>query len=230
MCILHTDSPSLKRLARETLEGQAFQQLRHAIRSGELRPGQRLVESDIAARMGVSRIPIREAIRSLERDGLVVAERGRGAHVITLSNADVQEIYGLRAALEVYAVELLIAGDRAAAADALGECVTEMLRPAERHSRDELMQIDLRFHETICELSGNRRLLEAWRRLSDQIRVLLQLKDLVADDSGRLPAGHQGIVDAIRRGDAATCGDVLRTHIRRSAEQVLSAAPRPPAW
>jgi DNA-binding GntR family transcriptional regulator len=102
--------------------------------------------------------------------------------------------------------------------------------PAERHSRDELMQIDLRLHGTICELSGNLRLLQAWRRLSDQIRVLLQLRDLVADDSGWLPAGHQGIVDAIRRGDAATCDDVLRTHTRRPAEQVLSAAPRPAVW
>lgn len=211
----------MKPLNRETLPDQAAEILRSAIRSGELRPGQRLVEAELAAQLGVSRIPIREAIRTLERDGLIVSEPGRGASVVSLTDEDVQEIYGLRASLEAYAIELIIESSAEAAIEALQALVDEMAAPSRAGIRDQLMEIDLRFHQALCRLSGNRRLLEAWLRLSDQIRMLLRLKDMVADDSGRLPRGHQRIVDAIRRGDAAAAGDLLRGHIRMSAAQLL---------
>jgi GntR family transcriptional regulator of gluconate operon len=217
----------MRPLNRETLQDQAFESLRTAIRSGELRPGQRLVESEIAARMGVSRIPVREAIRSLEREGLVVSEPGRGASVVTLGDGDVEEIYGLRSALETYAVELIIEHNREPAIRRLQELVDAMAIPSRTRHRQQLMRIDLRFHQALCELSGNRRLLQAWLRLSDQIEVLLQLKDMVADDSGRLPSGHQRIVDAIAGGDVGAARDLLRSHIRMSAEQLLSKKVAP---
>lgn len=212
----------MRPLNRETLESQAFQSLRTAIRTGELKPGQRLIEGTLANSMGVSRIPIREAIRSLERHGLVVSEPGRGACVVSPSTADVHEIYGLRQALECYALELVISGPgHAEAVERLQELASAM-RPASRaHRRDELMEIDLRFHETLCELSGNGRLLEAWHRLSDQVAILLQLKDLVHDDSGDLPGGHQRIVDAIRTSDVASAQELLRAHIAKSASRLL---------
>lgn len=212
----------MRPLNRETLPDQAAEILRAAIRSGELRPGQRLVEAELAAQMGVSRIPIREAIRSLERDGLVVSEPGRGASVVSLTDEDILEIYGLRASLEAYAIELIIEGNRADAIEELHALVEEMAAPARAGIRDELMEIDLRFHQALCRLSGNGRLLEAWVRLSDQIRMLLRLKDMVADDSGRLPMGHQRIVDAIARGDASDARELLRGHIRMSADQLLA--------
>lgn len=212
----------MRPLNRETLQDQAAASLRAAIMSGELRPGQRLVESEIASRMGVSRIPVREAIRSLERDGLVVSAPGRGASVISLSDDDVDEIYGLRSALEVYALELIIERHREPAIRRLQDLVDAMAMPSRTHRREQLMQIDLRFHQALCELSGNRRLLQAWLRLSDQIGILLRLKDMVADASGRLPSGHQRIVDAIAGGDIGAAQDLLRAHIRMSAEQLLA--------
>lgn len=212
----------MRPLNRETLESQAFQTLRTAIRTGELKPGQRLIEGTLATSMGVSRIPIREAIRSLERYGLVVSQPGRGACVVNPSTEDVHEIYGLRQALECYALELVINGPHHGdAVERLQELASAMGPASRSHRRDELMKIDLRFHETLCELSGNNRLLDAWHRLSDQVAILLQLKDLVHDDSGDLPGGHQRIVDAIRTRSVASAQQLLRAHIARSASRLL---------
>ncbi len=212
---------AVETLTRETLQDKALRSLRLAIQTGELGAGQRLVESELAAQMGVSRVPVREALMILERDGLVVTEPGRGATVVNLSDDDVHEIYGMRVALETYAVELLLRRATEERLAILQSLVDGMRAHALTGARVRLGDLDLEFHRTLCQLAGNQRLVEAWRPISDQIRLLLQLKDRVVDDSMTLPQGHQLIVDAIRGGDLAQAQQVLRIHISRSAEKVL---------
>ncbi len=204
----------------ELIEAKVLEKLRSAIQTNKLKPHQRLVEKEIARQMGVSRVPVRQAIHVLERDGLVVIEPRRGATVVDLSDQDVEEIYGLRTALETYAIGLVVQKAQESDINALQDIVDRMIRRATENHRPDQTNLDLKFHETICMLSGNRKLLEAWQRLSTQLRTILAFKTLVFDDTQFIPRGHQRVVDAIRRRDATTAQRVLSEHIAMSADQL----------
>jgi len=208
-------------LGTELLEVKVLETLRTAIQNNELKPGQRLVEEEIARKMGVSRVPVRQAIHILERDGLVVTEPHRGATVVDLSNQDIEEIYGLRTALEMYAIGLATCRAQENDIEALQAIVDEMRKQASADPYPDQNHLDLKFHETICELSGNHKLVEAWQRLSTQVRMVLALKNLVYNDAQTIPQGHQRVVDAIRQRDAAVAQQILAEHIAASAKRVL---------
>lgn len=215
-------------VSSELIEVKVLERLRSAIQTNKLKPGQRLVEKEIARQLGTSRVPVRQAIHILERDGLVVIEPRRGATVVDLSDEDVDEIYGLRTALETYAIALVVARAQEGDLDALQDIVDQMFKRATENARPDQTNLDLKFHETLFKLSGNAKLLEAWRRLSNQVRVILALKTLVYDDSQFIPRGHQRVLDAIRKRDAATAQRVLSEHIGMSAEQLRKgSAPNP---
>ncbi len=207
-------------ISAELLENKVLEKLRSAIQTSKLKPGQRLVEKEIARQMGVSRVPVRQAIHVLERDGLIVIEPHRGATVVDLSDQDIEEIYGLRTALETYAIALLVEKAQESDINALQDIVDRMIKRATENHRPDQTNLDLKFHETLCLLSGNHRLLEAWLRLSTQLRMILAFKTLVFDDTQFIPRGHQRIVEAIRRRDVATAQHVLSEHIAMSAEQL----------
>ena len=210
----------LEPLNTELLEVKVLERLRLAIQTNQLKPGQRLIEEEIARQMGVSRVPVRQAIHILERDGLVVIEPHRGATVVSLSDQDIEEIYGLRTALEIYAIGLVIQKVSESDIDALQNIVDQMIKQANQDPRPDQTHLDLKFHSTICELSRNRKLLDAWERLSTQVRMVLALKTLVFDDSQTIPQGHQRVVDAIRKRDVATAQHILSDHIAMSAERL----------
>lgn len=210
-----------EQLGTELLEAKVLDMLRTAIQNNELKPGQRLVEEEIARKMGVSRVPVRQAIHILERDGLVVTEPHRGASVVDLSDQDIEEIYGLRTALEMYAIGLAVSKAQEKDIDALQSIVDEMRKQASEDVSPDQNQLDLKFHQTVCELSGNHKLVEAWERLSTQVRMVLALKNLVYNDAQTIPQGHQRVVDAIRQRDAAAAQQILAEHIAASAKRVL---------
>ena len=173
---------ALKPVDRETLKSKVSRVLREAIQTGQLKPGQRLVEEEISQQLGVSRVPVREAIANLEQDGLVVRELGRGARVANPSETDVEEIYGLRLALELYSLKIAFDEIRAKNLDTFQKLVEEMSASIEREDFSNLMDVDLAFHETICKIAGNSRLLEAWRSQVSQLRMLLTLSGSVDYD------------------------------------------------
>lgn len=212
-------------LNREYLETRVLERLRLAIQINQFKPGQRLMEGEIAKQMGVSRVPVRQAIHLLEHEGLVVTEPGRGAYVVNLSDRDIAEIYGLRTALEVYAISLLAQNAEPQDVDTLQAIVDQMLDEAKQNDHPDQNPLDLKFHETLCELSGNHRLLEAWRRLSTQVRMVLALKRLVYDDSLTIPQSHQRVVNAIRDHDVATAQRVLGEHIANSEKRLRTGYP-----
>lgn len=216
---------AIEPLNREYLEAQVLQRLRLAIQTSQLKPGQRLIEVEIAKQMGVSRVPVRQAIHILEHEGLVVTEPGRGAYVVNLSEQDIKEIYGLRAALEVYAIAQVAEKAEPKDIDRLQSIVDEMIVQANQSPHPDQNPLDLQFHETLCELSGNRRLLEEWRRLSTQVRMVLALKMLVDDDSLTIPQSHRRLVDAIRAHDVATAHRVLAEHIATSERRLRKGYP-----
>jgi DNA-binding GntR family transcriptional regulator len=211
---------SLEPLVHESLKSKVARSLRAAIQTGQLEPGQRLVEEEIAHQLGVSRVPVREAIRVLEADGLLVAEHGRGASVANPSETDIEEIYGLRIALESYCLAKVIEENHADI-DSLQRLVDRMSEWRSGDDRTELLELDLRFHEQLCEMADNEKLLTTWRSQMAQLRMLLVLSDAYIEDPTGIERGHQRIIDAMCQRDLGEAQKVLREHFEKSKERIL---------
>jgi len=186
--------------------------LRQAIASGELGPGERLVERDISARSGVSRGPVREAIMILEQEGLVVSHPYRGAQVAPVSGAEVREVLvPIRQTIERFAFANA-AGDP----DLLGRLegiVREMESAAQRGDTDRLADLDVDFHEAVIRAAGHPQTLQIWRTIQPRVRAYF-LRDAPAHPSpDEIPRQHRELLDALRTGDPTAVDRAVVDHI-----------------
>lgn len=204
-----------------TLATQVQQRLEHAIFTGELKPGERLIEVDLAETLQISRASLREALRLLENKGLVVTTHRRGAFVIELTERDVREIYRLRLLLEGFAIRSAAEHPTSELLDRLDALMTELNASARGRDYFAIVNLDLELHREICAASENHRLLDMWGDLVAPTRALLLTKYRLFDDSELIAHGHQVLVDAIRRRDPDRAAHLLEGHITDTWEQVL---------
>ena len=200
-------------IRRVVLSEQVKEQLLDDIMSGRFQPGDRLVESQIAKRMGISQSPVREALRDMVAMRFVEVEPHKGARVRKIDEREVLEIYPVRARLEELAGQLAV--ERAADhLDDLEEAIHRMSRAFEAGDVRTMAHWDVQFHRTILEASGNQILIETWNSLMIEARTYVTLSNLMA---GRpdldLAALHHPITEAIRGGDAERCGFEMRKHV-----------------
>jgi DNA-binding GntR family transcriptional regulator len=195
--------------------------LRTAVTSREIEPGSRLVETELSAAMGISRGTLREALRQLEYEGLIeVGERGR-LTIRTLTDAELADMFSVRAALEgLAAAELSTRPDRdlwlgrlQAAVDALG---------AAGGSIGDLVEVDLAFHRLLCELTGNATLVRAWETLTGPIRVAILFAGPEAASANMAVTRHQQLLDAIGSGEPVTAMSAVDAHMRAAARTLLA--------
>jgi DNA-binding GntR family transcriptional regulator len=193
-----------------TIENEIIGRLRQAIVSGQFPPGSHLNESEIAKQMAVSRIPIREAIKKLEQEGLVVRRPNKGVDVISFTEQDVREIFSLRARLESMAFEWAILNMTAKDIAQLRALVDEQKVAITAQKYDELARLDMRFHELICLKAGHSRLLKIWYELHAQGQMLLNLRFRLLPEGApeTVPADHMKILDAIERGDIVSAAQL----------------------
>ncbi len=186
-----------------SIENEIISRLRAAIVSGQFLPGAHLNESEIAKQMEVSRIPIREAIKKLEQEVLVVRQPNKGVYVISFTEQDVRETFSLRARLESMAFEWAIPNITSEDMMQLRALVKEQETAIAERRYDELARLDMRFHELICLKAGHSRLLKIWYELHAQGQMLLNLRfRLMADYTPKtVTEDHLEILDAIERGD-----------------------------
>jgi DNA-binding GntR family transcriptional regulator len=181
---------------------EATRILRDAIWRGQLRPGEHLNELVLSAALGVSRPPLREAIRTLEGEGLVVSQPRRGSYVKRLSGQDVVEIYSLRCTLEGMAAELIIDANSGELVDELeallDELETDMVGQRELY---DVITTDLRFHWSLVHAAGNTRLLQMWERLVGELRLALSLVPPEFFNTEFVQRTHRPLLAAIRAGD-----------------------------
>ncbi|MGH2457354.1 MAG: GntR family transcriptional regulator [Chloroflexota bacterium] len=213
---------SLEPVDHRGLHEAVLTQLLVAIRRGQLGPGERLREAEIAERLGLSRGTVREAIRRLEQEGLVVSQPHRGAYIAKVGVEEAEEIYSLRRVLEAFAVRLAIPNLDEAALAELSETVEAMVDAARSGDRNEHLRIDLKFHEQICVRARHRYLHRVWSGLALKLwLVSFGLRDDTADDRSARARAHFALVDLLRRGDADRAVEWIERHIDARKRQVI---------
>ncbi len=213
-------APAFSPVAASDLTGQVTEQLARAICDGRLAPGQRLVEAAVARQMGISRAPVREAARRLEQRGLLVAHPRRGFFVRDFSLEEIDEIYGLRIVLERYAGELACARATAEDLDRLAAQLDLLRRLADAGEVAELVEQDLRFHQSLCALSGNRRLCRLFNDLAGEVRMIIALIGQVYDDPHRIAETHAPLLESLAARDADRLDAEIDHHIRVAWHEV----------
>ncbi|CAN1211724.1 GntR family transcriptional regulator [Tumidithrix helvetica PCC 7403] len=209
----------------QSLHEQTYQVLRTNIFSGDLAPNARLVETQLAERLQVSRTPIREAIRKLQQEGLVTADASGGLRVATLSIEDVIQLYDCRIALE----QLSVSGacDRASTLEI--EQLEQYVISAENLARPilveptELLELDFQFHHLIAESSGNKWLVSLLEQVFDKM-FLLRLRTTNHNPKVlEIRQEHRQIYKAIAQRDAQSAKDAICEHLTNSKARVVRA-------
>ncbi|MEO1222197.1 MAG: GntR family transcriptional regulator, partial [Pseudomonadota bacterium] len=183
-------------IQRVILSEQVKEELLDDIMAGRYKPGDRLVESQIAKRMGISQSPVREALRDMVAMRFVEVEPHKGARVRKIDQREVLEIYPVRAALEELAGQLAVA-HAADYLDDLERAIERMTKAFAAGDVRTLAHWDVVFHRTILEASGNQILIETWKSLMIEARTFVTLNNLISrapeiDLAGR----HYPIIDA----------------------------------
>ena len=195
--------------------------IRARIFSGELRDGERIVERDVAAEMGTSRGPVREALRMLEHEGLVISTPRRGTHVASLTPQNAVEILAIREALEPVAVRFLIEQNRPEHLALLGSIVARLDDAARENDWERAIQLDLDFHGLIFELSGQRRLLRIWESLQKPMLQLFGKLSHYYRTIDEVPARHRALLESIASGELARALAHSSEHVVAFRESLL---------
>jgi DNA-binding GntR family transcriptional regulator len=207
-------------IARTVLREQVKDVLLQRIVSGELEPGERLVETRIAQELGTSQAPVREALRDLELLRLVESEPFRGARVRVFGEEEMIEVYPVRASLEELAARLAaekLGGDVSALEVEL-EAMKEAVR---RDDTNALVQHDIAFHRLIVEAAGNSVLEQCWKSLGVESRITVSLYGTYMEPM-QAAERHVKLIDAIREQNPGAAGREARKHVEVSAKLVRS--------
>ena len=221
--------PSLNVQPRQPLQSQVYAALRQAIIDGRLTAGTKLVEGQIASHLGVSRNPVREALRKLEQEGLVIHNPNHGVTVSEVTRQQGVEIAAVREVLEAL-------GCRLAAAHATAQDVAELRSVLKRSSEsaaagdlDQLVATDSGFHEHLARMSGNATLARILADLGETAVRFRRAAVQAPDRPEQTIVEHALIVDALEKGDAAIAESNMREHIRQAGLAFLaSPASLPP--
>lgn len=198
-------------VSRPSLRDQVKDVLMQRILDGTYGPGERIVEIRVAQELGISQAPVREALRELEILRLVESEPFRGARVRAVRPEEVGEIYPVRAALEEVAALSAVprlAGD----VQPLAQEVDSMRGAAAAGDFDAFVTHDVAFHRVIVLASGNRTLIDIWEALHIDLRTRLTLTQRHGE-LAEVAEAHVAVMDAVRDGNGARAGRVLREHI-----------------
>jgi len=197
--------------------------LRDAIRRGILEPGERLMEVQLAEELGISRTPVREAIRKLEQEGYVIMLPRRGTYVSNVSVHDVKEIFEIRTALESLSIVLATMRIEPEELEKLRALLTEIEGHIENNDMEKIVATDIKFHGLLYQVSRNERLVAIISNLKEQ---LARFRTLSMSYPGRLQETleeHRAMVEAIAAGDVDLARDAAERHMEQAEETLLKA-------
>jgi DNA-binding GntR family transcriptional regulator len=205
--------PRLERLAG-SLGEQAYRAVRDSILAGRFGPGERLVETRLGDELGASRAPVREALKRLVDEGLVLERPRYGYFVREFTAKDLVDVYNVLGALETLAVRLIVRGR--APLEPLEGLVEEMIGAARAGDLVGLVDAEVRFHEELCAAAGNQYLDTMFRSVSGLTRMALSLDDAAYADLGEVAAEYVPLLEAIQAGAEEQAVSAILEHTRAS--------------
>jgi phosphonate utilization transcriptional regulator len=213
--------PTIALLQSSSLTSVVQKEIERQILQGELAPGSKLIEAALAAQLGVSRGPVREAFRILEEAGLVRQEKNRGVFVRDIPLDEAVEIYDLRAMMDEAVGRQLAQSITPEQLKSVRAMVDAMERAVKTGDADSYHLLNLEFHDTLIQFSGNRKLTTIYRRLINELSLFRRMN---LADAKLLPisAGeHRAIVKAIASGDPDAAGKAMRDHVLVSKDRTV---------
>ncbi len=200
-----------------------FQTLRKAILTGELEPGERLMETQLGEKLGVSRTPIREAIRKLELEGLVVMVPRKGAQVAPFTQKDIQDVLEVRAALEALACKLACSRMDDRSFLRLQLIITEYDYAVKEQDIEVMVQKDVEFHETIFNATNNEKLSQFFNNMREQVDRyrIAYIKSTV--ENNNVSKEHTEILEALRNRDEDYAARLASEHIKVQCQTIMDA-------
>lgn len=216
-------SATIALLQNHSLHSLVQQRLEQMILAGEFAPGSRLTETPLAAALGVSRGPVREAFRGLEEKGLVRVEKNRGVFVRAISHRDADEIYEVRNALEALILAKLATSPDLVRAANLDDLLSRADALANAADFTGCHDCNLEFHDRLAALTGNGKLLEHYRRLVGELSLFRLQAHAHVRDASSLRASvtdHRAVLRALLSGDEIGAASLMRDHVEASRRRL----------
>ncbi len=202
------------------LRDVVFHTLREAILKGDLRPGERLMELQLASKLGVSRTPIREAIRMLEQEGLAVTIPRKGAEVAKMTEKDLEDVLQIREALDELAVQVACDKMTAQQLKELTLAMKNFENAIQAGKLKKIIEYDVEFHDIIYRATDNPKLVTLLNNIREQI-YRYRVEYLKGKENyPMLVREHEEIVTALKQKNKERVADAMRSHIRNQAEAV----------
>lgn len=202
---------------RERIAGK----LRELIVEAQIKPGDAIIEMELASQLGVSRAPLREALQILNTEGLIEIIPYHKTTVRKLTRRDITELYGLRSALESFALRLIIKQNDPAAIASLEDVYDRMVAAADSGEAAKVSLLDHQFHTTIIHLGNHNLLIKMWSQVTQRVQQVLALRDMRRTDIRKIARSHRVIIDAIITGDAHNSDDVIDAHIMDASALIV---------
>lgn len=197
-----------------------YERLKDDIASLRFMPGERLVELELCDRYGISRTPVREALRRLEDDGLVVTRPKGGRFVKGHDISEYEDVYSVRRALEMFAVRELCAHHESLDIDALRNDWRRGCKARSTPLDGSYVSVDERFHLSLAEATGNAFLVEMLERINDRLRGIRAVDFTVRERLIVSERQHLDVIDAIEAGNAEKAAKLIRDHITQSENEI----------
>ena len=220
--------PTIELLQQHTLPTLVQREIERRILAGELAPGAKLVEADIASELGVSRGPVREAFRALEQASLVRTEKNRGVFVRQVSLEEANEIYEVRAALEGLIGRLAAARIRPEQLEGIRAVVRKMHAVGRARDAAGYYPLNVQFHQLLVEAAGNRALQMNYRRIVNELD--LYRRETISRSAENIPLStreHEAIVNAVAKADGELAARLLVEHVIESRERLHRVLAKP---
>ncbi len=212
---------SLSTIVRDNLNTQIYQILKKRLLEGDYTPGERLVETKLAEEFGTSRGPVREALKILIQDELLV-QQGNAIHVFSPSTSDMIDIYQVRQQMESLAAKLAAQKIDSSELDMLETIVEETKTAWLKQDKNRVVELSIKFHEIILNSSGNRQLISLTNMIRDKVTYLRNsvVKEAMHDESPI--EEHSRILSALKERDGDKAAKVMLEHIEHDLKALIS--------
>ena len=202
-----------------------YERLRRGILTGEYPPGHALRQDDLAARLGTSRVPLREAMRRLETEGLLILRPRRGYSVISLEVAEIREIFELRAVVEEHAGQIaaVTRTDEDIARVEAAMATMEKISVAAPRRLDKWLDANAEFHDRLFGSTQRKHLSRITQMLRDLVEPYIRVEVGLTKDVAEAQSEHRAILNALRKSDATRLGKLCRQHCEHTAKRLIEA-------